>query len=52
MLETNALDRLISGILFQKQRNDLWLPIAYFSKTINLVEYNYLIYDKELLAII
>jgi hypothetical protein len=30
----------------------LWRPIAYFSKTINLAEYNYLIYNKELLAII
>ncbi|MBN6743305.1 hypothetical protein JKG47_23155 [Acidithiobacillus sp. MC6.1] len=26
--------------------------IAYFSNTIALVEYNYLIYNKELLAII
>jgi hypothetical protein len=52
MLETNASDRVISGILSQKQRNDLWRPIAYFSKTINSAEYNYPIYNKELLAII
>jgi hypothetical protein len=29
----------------------LWRLIAYFSKTINLAEYNYPIYNKELLAI-
>jgi hypothetical protein len=46
-----VLDRVISGILSQKQRDNLWRPIAYFSKTINSAEYNYLIYNKELLAI-
>jgi hypothetical protein len=51
MLETDILNRVILGILSQKQRDDLWRPIAYFSKTINLVKYNYLIYNKELLAI-
>jgi hypothetical protein len=52
MLETDASDGVVSGILSQKQRDDLWRPIAYFSKTINSVEYNYPIYNKELLAII
>jgi hypothetical protein len=52
ILKTNALNKVILGILSQKQRDDLWRPIAYFSKTINLVEYNYPIYNKELLAII
>jgi hypothetical protein len=52
MLETNTSDGVVSGILSQKQRDDLWRLIAYFSKTINSAEYNYLIYDKELLAII
>jgi hypothetical protein len=52
MLETNASDGVMSGILSQKQRDDLWRPIAYFSKTINSVECNYPIHDKELLAII
>jgi hypothetical protein len=52
MLETNALDGVISGILSQKQRDDLWRPIAYFSKTMNSAECNYPIHDKELLAIV
>jgi hypothetical protein len=47
-----VLDGVVLGILSQKQWNDLWRLIAYFSKIINLVEYNYLIYNKELLAII
>jgi hypothetical protein len=51
ILETDVLNRVISGILSQKQRDDLWRPIVYFSKTINLAECNYLIYNKELLAI-
>jgi hypothetical protein len=51
ILETNALDRVVLGILSQKQRDDLWRPIVYFSKTINSAEYNYLIHNKELLAI-
>jgi hypothetical protein len=52
MLEIDASDSIVLGILSQKQRDDLWRLIAYFSKTINLAECNYLIYDKELLAII
>jgi hypothetical protein len=52
ILETDALDGVVLGILSQKQRDDLWRPIAYFSKTMNLAEYNYPIYDKELLAIV
>ena len=52
ILETDALDGVVSGILSQKQRDDLWRPIAYFSKTMNSAECNYPIHDKELLAII
>jgi hypothetical protein len=52
MLETDTSNGVVLGILSQKQRDDLWRPIAYFSKTINLAECNYPIHDKELLAII
>jgi hypothetical protein len=52
MLETDASDGVVSGILSQKQRDDLWRLIAYFSKTINSAECNYPIHDKELLAIV
>ena len=53
MLKTDALDRVISGILSQFHLNDeLWHPVGFFSKTITAPEYNYKIYDKEMLAII
>lgn len=52
MVETDASDRVVSGVLSQKQRDDLWRSVAYFSKTMNPAECNYAIHDKELLAII
>jgi len=52
MVETDASDRVVSGVLSQKQRDDLWRPVACFSKNMNPAECNYAIHDKELLAII
>ena len=52
ILETDASDKVVAGILSQKGKDQLWHPIAYFSKTIVLAEYNYKIYNKKLLAII
>ena len=52
MLETDASDGVVSGILSQKQRDDIWKPVAYYSKTIAPTEYNYAIHNKELLVII
>ena len=52
MLETDASDRTVTGVLSQKQPDDLWQPVAYFSKTIIPAEYNYTIYNKKMLAII
>lgn len=52
MVETDASDRVVSGVLSQKQRDDLWRPVACFSKNMNPAEGNYAIHDKELLAII
>ena len=52
MLETDASDEVVAGILSQKGEDQLWHPIAYFSKTIAPAEYNYEIHNKELLAII
>jgi hypothetical protein len=39
-------------ILSQKEDDELIKLIAYFSKTQSSAEYNYEIYDKELLTII
>ena len=52
MVETDASDSVIAGILSQKHADGLWHPVAYFSKKMTPAECNYEIYDKELLAII
>ena len=52
MLETDNSDYIVAGVFFQFFKNSLWHPIAYFSAKIQPAEYNYKIYNKELLAII
>ena len=52
MLETDASDSVVGGILLQLHPDGKWHPIAFFSKTIALAKYNYKIYNKEMLAII
>ena len=52
MVETDALDGVLGGILLQLQPSGEWHPIAYYSKTMILAEINYPIHDKEMLAII
>ena len=51
-METDASDFAIAAILSQMQDNNVWRPVAFFSKAMNPVERNYEIYDKEMLAII
>ena len=36
----------------QLNSNGLYVPYAFFSKKLNSAEYNYKIYNKEILAII
>lgn len=50
-VKTDTLDFISVGILSQMHDRVLKLVI-YFSKKISLTKYNYIIYDKELLAII
>ena len=52
MLETNALDGVVAGILLQLHSNSEWHPVAFFLKTMALAKCNYAIYNKEMLAII
>jgi hypothetical protein len=52
MLETDALDGVIASVYSQKQLNGEWYFVAYYLKTIVDAKLNYLIYDKEMLAII
>lgn len=51
MLETDASDGVVAGVLSQKHGDD-WLPVAFFSKTLAPAELNYAVYDKEMLAIV
>jgi transposase InsO family protein len=50
-IETDASDGVVAGVLSQKH-GDQWLPVAFFSKTMNPAECNYQIHDKEMLAIV
>jgi len=50
-METDASGHAIGGVLSQEQ-DGKWKPIAFLSRTMQLAERNYEIYDKELLAIV
>ena len=50
-METNASGHAIGGVLLQEQDRK-WRPIAFLSRTMQPVERNYKIYDKELFAIV
>ena len=52
MLETDASDGVIAGVLYQRQSSGDWHPVAYYSKTMIDAELNYPIHDKEMLAIV
>ena len=47
----DALGHTIKGVLSQKQ-DGKWKPIAFLLRTMQPVEENYEIYEKELLAIV
>lgn len=51
-VEVNASNFTTSGVLLQKGDDGLWHPIMYRSETINALEHNYEIYDKEFMAIV
>jgi hypothetical protein len=40
------------AVLSQEATDGKWHPVAYFSKSLNPVQRNYEIHDKEMLAII
>ena len=52
MVETDASDGVLGGVLLQLQPSQEWHPVAYYSKTMIPAEINYPIHDKEMLAII
>ena len=50
-METDASGYAIEGVLSQEQ-DGKWKPTAFLSRTMQLAERNYEIYNKELLAIV
>jgi len=52
MLEMDVSDGVIARVLSQLYADGEWHPVAFFSKTMALAEYNYEIHDKEMLVII
>jgi len=50
-VEMDASGHAIGGVLSQEQEGK-WKPIAFLSRTMQPAEWNYEIYDKELLAIV
>ena len=50
-METDTSEHAIGGVLSQEQ-DGKWKPIAFLSRTMRPAEWNYKIYNKELLAIV
>ena len=51
-IEVDASDYAIEGVLSMECEDGLWRPVAFLSKSLNEMERNYEIHDKEMLAII
>ena len=50
-MEVDALEYTM-GVLLMECEDGLWRPVAFLSKSLNKMEMNYKIHDKEMLAII
>jgi len=51
-MEVNVLDYATEGVLSMECEDKLWRPVVFLSKSLNEMERNYEIHDKEMLAII
>jgi len=51
-VEANASEYTIGEVLLMKYEDEKWRPVAFISKSLNEVERNYKIHDKEMLAIV
>ena len=51
-MEVDVLDYTIGGVLSMECEDRRWRPVAYLSKSLNVIERNYEIHDKKMLAVI
>jgi len=51
-VEADASDYATGGVLLTKYEDGKWRPVAFISKSLNAMEQNYEIHDKEMLAVI
>jgi len=51
-VEADASDYATEGVLSTKCEDGKWRPVAFISKSLNTIEQNYEIHDKEMLAVI
>jgi len=51
-VEANASDYATGGVLSTKCEDGKWRPVVFISKSLNAMECNYEIHDKEMLAVI
>jgi len=51
-VETDASEYTTGGVLSMKCEDEKWRPVAFISKSLNKMERNYEIHDREMLAIV
>ena len=51
-MEVDASDYTIGGVLSMECEDRLWRLVVFLSKSLNKMERNYEIHDKEMLAVI
>ena len=51
-MEVDVLDYVMGGILSMECEDGKWRPVAFLSKSLNEIEKNYKIHNKEMLVII
>jgi len=51
-MEVDASDYVTGGVLSMECKDGLWRPVAFLSKSLNEMERNYEIHDKEMLVIV
>jgi len=51
-MEVDASDYVTGGVLLMECKDRLWRLVVFLSKSLNKIERNYEIHDKEMLAIV